>query len=265
MARSVMGRTLFHMRGQYVSYIENSSKTSPSSVGLSRTGSLGMAQKLFNFRALRGGKCAAETGAFQRCGGRSEPKGLGQILIFGDGEGERAMKHVAGAQRIQSVHREGRRLPQVLVFVEPDRTLRTSRSRQKRRGQLRNLFERLAVVGDSGGLLQWLAREHQVRRPSRKDIARSTSTMTGMPRRRASTQRSVQNVAQRLSVRMASQSSSSLSVSGSWTFHSSGSRNVTMVRSPLGSIMMLDIGVTRPGICTMCLVSMPSCASFSKI
>ena len=38
-----------------------------------------------------------------------------------------------------------------------------------------------------------------------------------------------------------------------------------MVRSPLGSIMMFEIGVTRPGICTMCLVSMPSCPSFSKI
>ena len=38
-----------------------------------------------------------------------------------------------------------------------------------------------------------------------------------------------------------------------------------MVRSPLGSIMMLEIGVTSPGMCTRCLVSMPSCASFSKI
>ncbi|OIQ68095.1 hypothetical protein GALL_503190 [mine drainage metagenome] len=38
-----------------------------------------------------------------------------------------------------------------------------------------------------------------------------------------------------------------------------------MVRSPEGSIMMLEIGVTRPGMCTMCLVSMPSCAIFSKI
>ena len=38
-----------------------------------------------------------------------------------------------------------------------------------------------------------------------------------------------------------------------------------MVRSPLGSTMTLEIGVTSPGMCTMCLVSMPSCASFSKI
>ena len=104
-----------------------------------------------------------------------------------------------------------------------------------------------------------------VSRPSRSDIARSTSTITGMPRRRASAQRSVQKSAQRLSVRMASQSSSSVSGSGRRTFHNSGSRKVTMVRSPLGSIMMLEIGVTRPGICTRCLVSMPSCASFSKM
>ena len=46
--------------------------------------------------------------------------------------------------------------------------------------------------------------------PSRSDIARSTSTITGMPRRRASAQRSVQNSAQRLSVRMAPQSSQQL-------------------------------------------------------
>ena len=38
-----------------------------------------------------------------------------------------------------------------------------------------------------------------------------------------------------------------------------------MVRSPEGSIMMLEIGVTRPCMCMMCLVSIPSCASFSKI
>jgi hypothetical protein len=38
-----------------------------------------------------------------------------------------------------------------------------------------------------------------------------------------------------------------------------------MVRSPLGSIMMFEIGVTRPGMCTMCLKSMPSSASLSKI
>ena len=38
-----------------------------------------------------------------------------------------------------------------------------------------------------------------------------------------------------------------------------------MVRSPLGSTMTAEIGVTRPGMWTMCLVSMPSCASFSKI
>ena len=42
--------------------------------------------------------------------------------------------------------------------------------------------------------------------------------------------------------------------SGRRTFHSSGSRKVTMVRSPLGSTMTAEIGVTRPGMCTRCLV-----------
>src|SRR5882672_3073518 len=158
-----MRRTLFHMRGQYPSYIENSSNTSPSLAGLGRTGGLAMAQKLFNFSALRGGKSAPETGAFQRCGGGSEPKGLKQTLFFGDGEGKGAMEHVARAQRVHGVHREGRGLLQVLVLVEPDGALRAPRSRQKRRGQLGDLFERLAVVGYSGGLLQGLAGEYQMR------------------------------------------------------------------------------------------------------
>ena len=48
--------------------------------------------------------------------------------------------------------------------------------------------------------------EDAVSRPSRSDMVRSTSTTTGMPRWRASAQRSVQNSAQRFSVRMASQS-----------------------------------------------------------
>jgi hypothetical protein len=35
-----------------------------------------MAQKFINFSTLRGGKSTPETGAFQRCGGGGEPKGL---------------------------------------------------------------------------------------------------------------------------------------------------------------------------------------------
>src|SRR6202163_1433947 len=153
-----MGRTLFHLWGQYPSYIENSSNTSPSLAGPGRTGGLALAQKLFNFSALRGGKGAPETGAFQGCGGGGEPKGIAQTLVFGDGEGERAMERVARAQRIHGVHLEGRRLLQVLLLVEPDRALRAPRSRQKRRGQFCDFLERLAVVGDAGGLLQGLAR-----------------------------------------------------------------------------------------------------------
>src|SRR5713226_1566712 len=158
-----MRRTLFHLRGQYPSYIENSSNTSPSLAGLGRSRGLVMAQKLINFSTLRGGKSAPETRAFQRRGGGGEPKGLKQPLFFGDGEGEGAMEHVARAQRVHGVNREGRRLLQVLVLVEPDRALRAPRSRQKRRGQLRNLFERLAVVGDPGGCLLRFAGKHQMR------------------------------------------------------------------------------------------------------
>jgi hypothetical protein len=47
---------------------------------------------------------------------------------------------------------------------------------------------------------------------------------------------------------MAAQSSSSVSKSGNFTCHNFGSRNVTIVRSPEGSIMTADIGVTSPGM-----------------
>ncbi len=65
--------------------------------------------------------------------------------------------------------------------------------------------------------------------------------------------------------RIAAQSSSNSSVGGSFTFQSSGSRKVTMVRSPVSSIMIAEIGVTRSGMWMRCLVSMPSSASLSKM
>ena len=207
---------------------------------------------------------------FRAAAAEANRSALAQILIFGDRQRKRAMEHVAGAQRIHGVHREGRRLLQALLLVEPDRALRRracppgttgsvwrSSSAPRRRRRCRRW--------PAAASLENTRCEEAVSSPSRSDIGRSTSTITGMPRRRASTQRSVQNSAQRFSVRMAAQSSSSLSASGRRTFHNSGSRKVTMVRSPLGSIMMLEIGVTRPGMWTMCLVSMPSCASLSKI
>src|ERR1700733_13729385 len=61
--------------------------------------------------------------------------------------------------------------------------------------------------------------------PSRCETVLSTSTTTGMPRLRASWHRLVAKPAQRLSIRIASQSRSSRSVSGSRTFHNPGSRN----------------------------------------
>ena len=63
-----------------------------------------------------------------------------------------------------------------------------ARPRQERWRQLCDFFQRLAVVGDSSavscsGSLENTRCEEAVRRPSRSDIARSTSTITGMPRR----------------------------------------------------------------------------------
>ena len=180
------------------------------------------------------------------------------------------MEHVAGAQRVDGVHREGRRFLQLLLLVEPDRA---SAARACRPGTRASALRSSSAPGRrrrrrrSPAAARW--RTPDATMPSASPPAatsrdrrrRSRECRAGAPRRT----RSVQNSAQRLSVRMAAQSSSSVSVSGRCTFHSSGSRKVTMVRSPLGSIMMLEIGVTSPGMCTICLVSMPSCASFSKM
>jgi hypothetical protein len=114
---------------------------------------LALAQKLFHFSPLRGGKGAAETRAFQRRRGRSEPQRLPQFLLFGNRKRERAMENVAGAQCVHGVHRESRRLLQIALLVEPDRALRPARPRQERRRQFGDLLQGLAIVGDAGGLL----------------------------------------------------------------------------------------------------------------
>jgi len=66
-------------------------------------GRLAVAQKLFNFSTLRGGKGAAETGAFQRRGGGSEAQRARHILFFRNGERKRAMEYVARPQRVDGV------------------------------------------------------------------------------------------------------------------------------------------------------------------
>jgi hypothetical protein len=138
--------------------------TSPSSVGLSRAGSLAVAQKRFNFSTLRGSKGTTEAGAFQGCSGGGEAQRLPQLLFFSNCERKRAMEDVPGAQRIDGVDREGRGLLQLAVLVESDRAARAAGAGEEGRRQSRDLFQRCAVVGDIGGLLQGLAGEHQMRR-----------------------------------------------------------------------------------------------------
>ncbi len=67
------------------------------------------------------------------------------------------MEHVAGAQGVHGMDREGRGLLQVPLLIEPDRAFRSARSREERMRQLCDLFQRGAVIGDVGGLLQRLA------------------------------------------------------------------------------------------------------------
>src|SRR5882757_11151307 len=98
--------------------------TSPLSVASTRIHRLAMAQKFFNFSTLRRGEGAAETGAFQRRGGGSEPQRAQNVLRFGNGQSDRAMENIAGAQCIHGMHGKCRRLLQVLVLVEPKRALR---------------------------------------------------------------------------------------------------------------------------------------------
>src|SRR5205807_8255594 len=116
---------------------------------LSRGGGLAMARKVFNVSSLWRGKGSAETGAFQRRRGRGEAQGVGDILLLGNGQREGAVEHIAGTQGVHGMHRKGRRVMERLAFIEPKRALRALRSRQERRGQLGDPFERLGVVGDT--------------------------------------------------------------------------------------------------------------------
>ena len=127
------------------------------------------------------------------------------------------MENVAGAERIHGVDREGGGLLQVLLSSSQSVPC-GPRVPARNDGVSLAIFlsaspsSAIPAVACSGSLENTRC-DDAVSRPSRSDIARSTSTMTGMPRRRASAQRSVQNSAQRLSVRIASQSLSSSSVS----------------------------------------------------
>src|SRR5882757_7615305 len=154
-------RKMFHGRGLSTSYIENSSRASPLRARPSGGGALVLAQKCFNFSTLRGREGAPEPGAFQRCGGGGESERLSQFLLLGDGERKGAVEHVAGAQRIHGVNREGRRLLDRPVLVEPDGAPGPPRARQKRLGQLGDLVQRLGALGDSGGLPQRFAGAYQ--------------------------------------------------------------------------------------------------------
>jgi hypothetical protein len=55
---------MFHIEGWYPSYIEKSSKASPPLGGSGPAGPLILAQKRFNFSALRGSESASEPRAF---------------------------------------------------------------------------------------------------------------------------------------------------------------------------------------------------------
>src|ERR1700730_16532513 len=112
--------------------------TSPSSLSLSRAGRPALVQKRFNFSTLRGSKGTTEAGAFQGCSGGGESQCLPQLLFFGDGKRKRAMEDVSGPQRIHGVDREGRRLLQLAVGVEPDRAARAAGAGQERRRQFGN-------------------------------------------------------------------------------------------------------------------------------
>ena len=92
---------------------------------------LAMLQKRCNFSALRGSEGAAEPGAFQGRRGGGEAKRSRDVLVLGDRERESAMEDVAGPQRIDRVHREGRRLLQLALLIEPQRALRSAGTCEK--------------------------------------------------------------------------------------------------------------------------------------
>ena len=118
------------------------------------------------------------------------------------------------------------------------------------------------LVGDAGGGLQRLVGKDQMRRGGEQAfalrdravdidhdgnaaLARRVAQVRGKSWRSGFRSGSRRNPSATRRRRAASPSTSP------------GSRNEMMVRSPDGSIMMPEIGVTRPGICTRCVVSMP--------
>src|SRR6516162_372425 len=167
---SLMRRTLSRLRGYSTSSGENSSISSPLLRTTCRRRCRVLPQKLLNFSTLRCREGAPEAGAFQGCGRRGDAQGLAQLLSFGDRQGERAVEHVAGPQRIHRMYREGRGLLQLSIFVEPDRAARAAGARQKRGRQFRELPQCLAVVPDPGRLLQGLAGKHQMRGGGQKSF-----------------------------------------------------------------------------------------------
>jgi len=77
----VMGRTLFQLRG-LKSVVYRKFFYGKTFIEASRWALPAVAQKLFNFSALRGGKGAAEAGAFQGRGGGGKAQRLAQLLLF---------------------------------------------------------------------------------------------------------------------------------------------------------------------------------------
>src|SRR5580698_4096546 len=103
-----------------------------------RRGAPVLAQKRFNFSTLRGTQGAPEAGAFQRCGGGGKPQRLPQFLSLGDSQHKGTVEDVAGSQRIDGVHGEGRRLLQFTLPVEPEGTAWAPCGSEERRCELRD-------------------------------------------------------------------------------------------------------------------------------
>src|SRR5689334_21592965 len=164
-------RRLFHKLELSTSYIEKSSMTNP----VLRRGRSGVralsAQKFFYFKALRGSRGPSKAGAFQRCGGGSKLQGQAKTLPFSNRQRKGAVEYVPGAQRVDGLHGESRRLLQLALFIKPDRAAGAAGAREKGGGEFRNPLQRLAFILAAGGFQQRLTRKHQMSRAREQGIA----------------------------------------------------------------------------------------------
>ena len=193
-----MRRTLFHMMRFDPSYIENSSIASPSSARSSRVGRSGPGSKAASTSARCGAAKAPPKRVHFSAAAAEANRSASRSSCFSVMASAKAPWNTSPAPSVSTVWTGKAGVScSSPALVEPDRACGPRVPARNDGVSLAIFFSASASSAipavSCSGSLEKIRCEDAVSRPSRSDIARSTSTMTGMPRLRASAQRSVQN------------------------------------------------------------------------